>query len=190
MDMWLALEKKLADWEADLAQRMDEKESEKFRQVNRKWLEATLPQIEREERTVSLRLQKLEELIAKTKMLIADVNEDLCRELTGGDGLAAVRAALVEQFGNRLMWGYGRGRKTFRATLEKRYHIDAKAARELFALLEETKIVRYVMEPNPNVRTIPASYYPEEAAAMAYNGFYGEPPNVGEPPLRVFWDIG
>ena len=45
--MWLALEKKLADWDAYFARRMGEKEPEEFRQADREWIEATLPQVGR-----------------------------------------------------------------------------------------------------------------------------------------------
>jgi len=188
--MWVALDKKLADWDAYFARRMGEKEPEEFRQADQEWVEATLPQIEEEECAVSVRLQKLEELIAKTKMLIADVNKDLCRELTGGDDLMAVCTVLVEQFGDRIERDYAHGRKTLREALSEHYNLDAKSARELFALLEDAKVVRYGMERNPDTRVILPVYYPEAVAAMSYGGFYGEPQNAVAPPLRVFWDIG
>lgn len=186
--MWVALDKKLADWDAYFARRMGRKEPEEFRQADREWVEMMLPQVEKEERAVSVRLQKLEELIAKTKMLIADLDKDLCRELTGGDDLMAVCTVLVEQFGDRVERDYERGRKILREALAEHYNLDAKSARELFALLERARIVRYVMKPNPDIRAIPASYYPE--VGVAYAGFYGEPQNDVAPPLRVFWDIG
>jgi hypothetical protein len=108
-------------------------------------------------------------------MLLADVNEDLCRELTSGEGLETVRKYLFERFGGRLDRDHNQGRHIIRGALEEHFHLDNGRSRKLFALLEDVRFVRYVMEPNPDIRKTPPSYMPGEGEVMAYGGFYSKP---------------
>jgi hypothetical protein len=189
--MWLRLEKQLATWDAELAKRLRDNLPAKIRQVNHAWVKITLPQIEREEEAVSKRLQKLEDLITKTKMLLGDVNQDLCRELTAGESLEGVRKFLLERFGPRLEKNKKLGRKIIRRALEHNFNLDRAASRTLFALLEEMKIVHYEEEPDTEIKA-PSRYISDGDETMDFGSTYFEPVWIGPLPfnVKVFWEIG
>ena len=108
--MWTQLEIRLVDWGKSFV-KLWSKKTQDYMDIDREYVERELPLLNAEKHAAETRLRKIQELIAKTRVLIDDLNEDLCRELSGGRSLAAVGEAIVEEFGQRLKEGY-RDRKS------------------------------------------------------------------------------
>ncbi|VAX19555.1 hypothetical protein MNBD_IGNAVI01-819 [hydrothermal vent metagenome] len=109
------------------------------------------------------RLRKLNEIIAKTKILVNDLTEDECRKLSKGHSLAEVGEVLKKEFGNKLEEGQTQGRHTLIKFLRSRYNIDKKKSRELFNLLEDTGVVYYKVDIPEDALSEPIIYEPLEA---------------------------
>jgi len=168
--MWSQLESRLADWEKRLVKLWSKKPRD-YIDIDREYIARELPLLNTEKNAIETRLRKIEELIAKTRLLIDDLNEDLCRELSGGHSLAAVGEAIVEEFGRRLMSAYSEGRKKFRDFLEAHYRINKAASRDLLSLLEEAGMLRYRFDLSDKDKGTPLVYYaPGEFSYVADPG--------------------
>jgi len=121
-----------------------------------------LPHVRMEKQRIINRLRKLDEITAKTMVLIDDLDEDLCHALTGGHSLAAVGEALVEKLGNDLKESSYSGRSVIRQSLEKQYKLDKTASRKLFSLLEERGVLQYNIEFPEDLSKDPLIYYTAE----------------------------
>ncbi len=185
--MWERIEKILLDWEAALVKRLAH-EGTQHRVDDLRWVHEEVPRIEEELRLISLRLHKLEELIAKARMLLLELENDECKLLTGGDDLDKVRDFLKEKFGDQLEQNYTQGRNTICAALQEHYRIDPKASREIFSILKEAKVLRYTLRHEPGLE-VPPTPYPAEEAVLIYNEVFKDPIKT-DPPLKPVWEIG
>ncbi|MCD6141127.1 hypothetical protein J7J55_00135 [Candidatus Bipolaricaulota bacterium] len=185
--MWERIEKALLDWEATLVKNLAH-EGEKYRAEDLKWVHDEIPRVEEELQLVSLRVHKLEELIAKARMLLFELENDECKLLTDGADLHQVGKFLKEKFGDQLAKNYSQGRKEICAALQEKYNLGPKAARELFSLLKEAKIIRYTLRHEPGME-VPPTPYPAEEAVLVYNEVLKDPVKT-EPPLKPVWEIG
>ncbi len=140
--MWSQLEIKLVNWENRLAEIRARKTEDRL-EDDRDYVTRELSLLEAEKKSVETRLKKMNELITKVRLLIEDLNEDLCHEFSGGRSQADVKKALLVEFGRRLEEDYRNGRRRIREFLEKNYHINKAASRDLFSLLEEEDTISY-----------------------------------------------
>ncbi len=122
-------------------------------------LKAELPRLLTEQRRLANRIQKILEIIAKTRFLIDDLNEDLCKQLSGGRSLAEVGETLLHKFSREFREDYFSGKEDIIAFLEDHYKISKKSAIELFNLLEETGTIVYHIEIPENIKNQPLLYY-------------------------------
>ncbi len=159
--MWAHLEAKLVDWEKRFGE-LWLKKTQGYIDLDREYVARELPLLKAEKRATEMRLRKIEELIAKTHVLIDDLNEDLCRKLSGGRSLAAVGEALLEEFGPRLNEGYSEGRRKIREFLEKHYTISKAESRDLFPLLEEVRTLNYQVDIPGDLKDVPLAYNASE----------------------------
>lgn len=143
-----------------------------FSSEEREFLVNKLPEIAAGKRRLDNRLRKLDEIITKTKILLNDLNEDLCRELSRGQALSAVRQLLLDHFGHELKEDHGPGRRTIRRFLQEHYNIDRSASRTLFSLLEDVGTLRYRLDlPEEIKRTVPGIYsWQEDNVPQPYIG--------------------
>ncbi len=111
-----------------------------------KYLKDTAALLENERALYQHRLHRVDEIIAKTKILLDELSEDECKELSNGHSIAAVNQALRDKFGPSLKQDQINGKKTIRQFLEGIYHIDRRASRELFKLLEQNGILNYTLD--------------------------------------------
>ncbi len=118
-----------------------------------------LPRLKAEKIRLDNRIRKLLEIIAKTKYLIDDLNEDLCRELSNGRSLAEVGQVLAEKFSHEFREDYFSGKDDMCDFLQEHYKIQRKEACELFDLLEEKGLVRFKMDTTENLIQQPLLYY-------------------------------
>ena len=86
--------------------------------------------------SAQVRLRGMEEIIAKALILADDLNEDFCRNFSGGRTLADMGEIVLQEFGHELKERHDKGRQTIRNFLEGRCKISKAASRELFSLLE------------------------------------------------------
>jgi len=156
--MWTQLEEKLIKWESNLS-----KKDASISDEEKQYITRELPIIKAEKKQMEHRLRKLNEIIAKTKILIDDLTEDECRELSKGHSLADVGEALKKEFGNKLEEGQTQGKHTLINFLKGRYNIEKKKARELFNLLEDAGVVYYKVDIPKNSLSEPIIYEPLEA---------------------------
>ncbi len=118
-----------------------------------------LPRLRAEKVRLNNRIRKLMEIIAKTKFLLQDLNEDLCQQLTNGHSLAEVGKALVEKFSHEFREDYFSGKDDMCDFLKERYQISHKSACTLFNLLEEVGIVHFKMDLSKDNAMQPILYY-------------------------------
>ena len=156
--MWTQLETKLVEWEKGFV-KLWSKKTQDYMDIDREYVARELPLLNAEKHAAETRLRKIQELIAKTRVLIDDLNEDLCRELSGGHSLAAVGEAIVEEFGRRLTEGYSEGRKKLREFLGLHYRINKAESRDIFSLIEETGILHYQVDFSDTDNGTPLMYY-------------------------------
>ena len=163
--MWTQLESKLIEWEKKFVKmwtkelRDQEKKLQGRVDLDREYVSKELPLLKTEKHAVEVRLKKIEELIAKNRILIDDLNEELCRDLSGGHSLAAIGEALRDEFGIRLKKDYSEGRNKFREFLESHYKIGKAKSRDLFSLLEEIKSLHYQVDFKDRPKDSPLIYH-------------------------------
>ena len=104
----------------------------------------------------------MEEIIAKARILADDLNEDLCRNFSGGRTLADVGEIVLHEFGHKLKESHDKGRQTIRNFLEHHCEISKAASRELFSLLEEIGTLCYQVDIVDDLKDVPLVYYPYE----------------------------
>ncbi len=124
-----------------------------------KTLKTERARLQAEKVRLNNRIQKLMEIIAKTKYLIDDLNEDLCKDLSNGHSIAEVAAALAEKFSNEFKEDYFSGKDDMCDFLKEHYGIERKQACELFNLLEEIGIVRFKIDTTEEALRQPFLYY-------------------------------
>ncbi|GBE05675.1 MAG TPA: hypothetical protein ENG83_07155 [Nitrospirae bacterium] len=175
--MWTELETKLIKWEKESIRmwtkemQNQEKKLQGRVDLDREYVSKEFPLLKTEKKAVESRLSKIQELIARTRVLIDDLNEDLCSELSGGRSLAAVGEAIVEEFGKRLKEGYSEGREKLREFLELHYRINKTGSRDLFSLLEEAGTLHYQVDLSGKDKGTPLVYYaPGEFSYVADPG--------------------
>lgn len=161
--MWINLGEKLFEWEIRM-NKIINTAGEEHSKKDREYIEKELPLLKTEKKRMELRLFQLEVIIAKTWMLLSNLNEDLCQKLSKGHSLDAVGEALKKKFGEEVNEGSARGRSSVREFLETYYNINSKASRELFALLAEVGILNFRVELSDTYLFQPVLYdLPEEA---------------------------
>ncbi len=136
-----------------------EKKVEERSEADREFIETELPRVLTEKNRLESHLHRLLEIMAKTRLLIDDLNEQMCRDLSGGHSIAQVAQALVDRFGHELKEEYHIGRDDIRNFLEAHFGIDKNASRELFSLLEELPILNYRLDLPENVKENPLAYF-------------------------------
>ncbi len=100
-----------------------------------------------EHESLKRQLHSLDLIIAKTKFMVSDLQEDLCIDLTGGAGMEAVGRKLIEKFGEEIKdTTYTDGRNSVVRYLEKSYSLNKIKSNSLFDILEDNKIVEYIID--------------------------------------------
>lgn len=172
-------EKQLGEIEDRFSKIWSKKEGERTDE-EREYIKKQFPKLMTTEARVRKRLHKLDEIIAKTTILLDDLNEDLCRSLTGRS-LATVAQALEEHFGPHLREDHGKGRRTIRNFIEQHYRLDKNASRLLFSLLEDVGILHFHLE------------FPEGDKRELAGFFSGSSTGISQPyippELKGVWDI-
>ncbi|RUA07085.1 MAG: hypothetical protein DSY82_08700, partial [Flavobacteriia bacterium] len=117
-------------------------------------------------------------LIAKTKIYLMDARDQVCKEITKGYDIAAVGEKLLEHFGKKPeeAISYDSGRKIMMRFFEEHFAIDRIRSKELFDLLEKSKVITYTPDLS-NLIEIPD-----------YSNF-GEFTNLNYMPLFGNWHI-
>ena len=185
--MWKRIEDALLDWESALIKKLAHAGTE-HRVEDLNWVKEQIPRIEEEMKLASMRVHKLEELIAKARALLLELENSECKVLTGGDDMHQAGAFLKGKFGDQLEQNYTQGRRTMCAALAEHYHISPNAACEVFALLKEAKIVRFTMRHEPGLE-VPPTPYPAEEEVVIYDEVFTAPASTG-PALKAVWEIG
>ncbi|HDL18320.1 MAG TPA: hypothetical protein ENH29_04645 [Bacteroidetes bacterium] len=155
--MWTEIEEKLLDWEKNFAKLWLIK-TRKYTDIDHEYLTRELPRLKAEKESVEIHLHKIEELMAKTKVLIDNLDEELCNKLTGSSSLAGTGQILLDHFGKKLQGKRSEGRKNIRKFLEDHYVINHSASRELFALLEEVRLLQYQVDIPQNLLKEPFNF--------------------------------
>ncbi len=185
--MWERIGNSLVNWETMLVNKLKH-EGVEYRSEDLKWVEEQIPRIERDLNLTSMRVHKLEELIAKARALVQEVENNECKILTGGDDVHQVGAFLKEKFGDQLEKNYTQGRRAICAALEEHYHISPRAAREVFSILKEAKVIRFTMRHDPGL-DVPPTSYPAEEGVIIYDEVFVSPAS-NDPRLKPVWEIG
>lgn len=152
-------------WYYDLESKLNKLFTGKKRSLNKKEQEIITMEfstLQAEKHRLEKRIHKFHEIMAKTRLLLDDLDEDSAKKLARGHTLAAVGEVLLKKFSREFREDYGQGRKDIRRFLEDHYEIDNHTSRELFYLLERKAILRFTTELPANFKNKPLVYYPSE----------------------------
>lgn len=172
---WLKkLEKKLKE--------LSKKSDDELTDAEKEFLESEKSRLENERSRLEKHLKVVDELIAKNQILLIDVEEAYCNELSNGHSIASVAGILKDEFGSKLEKGYSSGYRTFVKLLEKKLNISRKSATELIDLLIERKVLNYSTTiPREDLADNMVFYTPyiddffDEVDALVGTGTYVEP---------------
>ena len=165
-ELWPHIEAKLKVWENRFA-KIWAKKADNHSETEREYTEKELPLLKVEKRSVQARLKSMEEIIAKARILEDDLNEDICRNFSGGRTLADVGEIVRHEFGYKLKEIHDKGRRIIRNFLEQHCKISKAASRELFSLLEEIGTLFYRVELPEDFKDASLMYYPYEEGFSA-----------------------
>ncbi|GEM_PF-1510894 len=156
--LWPHLETQIKEWEMWFA-KIWSKKPEDHSRTEREYIEKELPLLKMEKSAVQERLMNMEGIIAKARMLMDDLNKDLCRNFSRGRILTEVGEIILHEFGHKINEPYSAGRKIIRNCLELKLEISKTASRKLFSLLEDTGILCYRAGLPENFKDVPLMYY-------------------------------
>ena len=122
---------------------MNNKPKEDLTSGEREFLIREKARLQGERERLEKHLKATDELIAKNTILLIDVEETYCRELSKGHSISSVAESLKMEFGSKIEKGYSEGRRKFVNFLEKKYNIKRHSALELVKLLIERKMLKY-----------------------------------------------
>jgi len=106
--------------------------------------------------------KSIHELIAKTSVLLMDVRETVCNELSKGHHIADVGEKLLENFGKEVKGesDYNSGKGKIIHFLEDTFLINKIQSKGIFDLLEKSNVVEYTTEvSNINFNNYIGDYY-------------------------------
>jgi len=106
--------------------------------------------------------KSLHELIAKTSVLLMDVRETVCNELSKGHHIADVGEKLLEHFGKEVKdeSDYNSGKRKIIHFLEDIFLINKIQSKGIFDLLEKSKVIEYTTKvSNININNYSGDYY-------------------------------
>ncbi|GEM_PF-2309090 len=160
---------------------LSKKPGSAFTEEEKKFLEREKAKLEKEKEIFDKHLNELDKIIAKTKVLLIDLNETYCRDLSNGHSIASVGEVLKEKFGNKLEAGYSFGRWEMIKLLEKHFKIKRHEAAQILDLLIDSNIVVYKIEISNNFNEL--NFY-----TPFMDEFDGEVEIMNEPALG-YWII-
>ncbi len=155
--MWTEINDKISEWELHILSKSDE---QLLDDIN--YIKSELPKIKYEKSVLLSRLHKLDQIIAKTKILIDDLEEDYCKSLSSGRTIAEVAEAIKNNFGKEIDDEFGYGEKKIVKFLSEHYNISKQNSHELFHLLESKGILRFELDIPEGLWGNPATYIPLE----------------------------
>ena len=100
-----------------------------------------------EHESLERQLHSLDLIMAKTKYMLTDLQENLCKDLTGGSDIEAVGKKLLEKFGKETKdTTYTDGMNQVVKFLEDTYSVNKIKSNSLFDILENSKIIEYIVD--------------------------------------------
>ncbi|NOZ46262.1 MAG: hypothetical protein GXO79_05715 [Chlorobi bacterium] len=130
--------------------------SEELKQSDKEFISAEKVKLTSEFNRLEKQLNYLDAIIAKTVILLQDLQENLCKSITKGYDLAAIGEKLLEKFGKKTdLTLYSVGRKNFIKFIEDTFLINKIKSKEILDLLIERKVLDYVID----LSNIDVTYY-------------------------------
>ena len=137
-------------------------------------------QVEKER--VEKHLAEIDKIIAKTTIMLIDLEETYCRNLSDGRSIAAVGEVLLENMGKRLNDGYSIGRWKIIGLFEKHFKIKRREAVKLFDLVKDAGVIVYNVDiPGDNLDNV--NFY------TPYMGEYMNEAGIAGIPVYGYWLI-
>ena len=147
----------------------------------KEFLEHEKAKLESEKERLDKHLTELDKIIAKSKILLIDLNETYCRDLSNGHSIASVGEALKDKFGNKMETGYSIGRWKMIKHLENHFKIKRREAVKLFDLMISAGVVIYNVEVPSSVENI--NFY------TPYMGEFMDDVGIVNEPVYGYWVI-
>jgi hypothetical protein len=123
------------------------KSSELIKQSDIEFINSEKIKLIAEQKRIEKQLSYLNAIISKTTILLKDLQENYCIDLTKGFNLAKVSKKLLIHFGkNTTLTTYTSGRSEIINFLENTFSIDKKKSKQLFDLLEQCNVYKYVVD--------------------------------------------
>ncbi len=96
--------------------------------------------------------KNLHALIAKTIILLMEVRETACKELSKGHSITDVGEKLLEHFGKEIEneFSYNSGRRKIILFLEDTFLLNKIQSKGIFDLLEKSKVIDFKMKASEN----------------------------------------
>ncbi|NOX45405.1 MAG: hypothetical protein GXO89_00325 [Chlorobi bacterium] len=138
--------------------------------------------LQAEKERVEKHLTEIDKIIAKTTIMLIDLEETYCRDLSNGRSIAAVGEVILEHTGKRLDDGYSIGRWKIINLFEKHFKIKRREAVKLFDLVKDAGVVVYNVDiPGDNLENV--NFY------TPYMGEYMDEAGIVDMPVYGYWMV-
>jgi hypothetical protein len=127
----------------DIFEGLHNKSTNKLTNEEIEFLKLEVPKLINKKELLLKQMRNLDEIIAKTKALLMDLRNELCKEITKGYDLIDISKKIGIRFNNKLVGTYTVGRKKIINFLEETFAINKIHSKELIDLLDKSSIISF-----------------------------------------------
>jgi len=110
------------------------------------FLELELAKLIDKKEKLELQMKYLNNIIAKTTVLLMNLRNELCKEITKGYSIKDVTEKMVAKFGKKVVGTYTSGRREIIKFLEIIFEINKIKSKELIDLFEKSNIINFKID--------------------------------------------
>ncbi len=110
------------------------------------FIKLEIPKLNDKKEKLNQQIRYLNNIIAKTSILLMDLRDESCKEISKGDNIVAVTQKMVTKFGDKIVGTYIFGRKEIIKFLEKTFKINRINSKELIDLLEKCHAINFKID--------------------------------------------
>ncbi len=141
---------KLAQSKKDIFERLYSKSTKLLNVDEVDFLKQEIPKLTYEKEKFTRQMKYLNDITVKTIVLLKDLRDELCKEITDGNTIEAVSKKISTNLGKKIVGTYASGRKTIVNFLEKAYKINRIKSKELIDLLDKSKTINFKIDISKN----------------------------------------
>ncbi|MCF6182350.1 hypothetical protein [Lutibacter sp.] len=110
------------------------------------FLSLEMPKLIDKKNILELQMKYINNIVAKTTVLLLNLRNELCKEITKGYDINDVIKKMLAKFGKKVIGTYTSGRKEIIKFLENIFEINKVQSKELIDLLEKNNIIHFKID--------------------------------------------